>query len=504
MAQPTQPYKRSLAGSVGAGMGSLFGGSGKRFYVLEHKVSSKYHKAGETQEIIVDQIELGRDPKCQVRFDDSFTTVSRRHAAIVKDGDNWKLVQLSKNNSTLLNGRKVQKEWYLQNGDEIQLSVNGPKLGFIVPQGDSGKVGSIALSRRFSLFRQQALRPYKQALTALTVLLVLAIGGLGSWIYVRDVQHGRELARIEKEAITKMDSMSVAHSAQVQDLLAHNETAAREAAAQRQDLERKLHAMEERIAGGGALGVSAGGVDNRAVEVCLPHVYFISVEKLTVSFNGESKDVEYGWSGTGFVLNDKRFITARHVVEPWYFVQQGGQIDENLAFLNKIACNGGNIVAHFKAYSCDGSVFSFTSDQFTCDRSHDETGTYEDGAQGRIARLDNSDWGYIRTSESKGLPFDSSKSESLERGTRLTVLGFPLGIGANSETDINPIYGSGIVACNGLQRGVILTTDTNYEQGNSGGPVFYTTPEGVLSVVGIVSAGAGRATGFVVPISSVR
>ena len=48
---------------------------------------------------------------------------------------------------------------------------------------------------------------------------------------------------------------------------------------------------------------------------------------------------------------------------------------------------------------------------------------------------------------------------------------------------------------------MILTTDTNYEQGNSGGPVFYTDASGNLVVVGIVSAGAGRATGFVVPIS---
>lgn len=87
--------------------------------------------------------------------------VSRRHAAIVRDGENWKLVQLSQTNKTFLNGHPVTTEWYLQNGDEIQLSVNDPKLGFIIPQGAKAKTGSIALSRRLSLFRQQALRPYK-------------------------------------------------------------------------------------------------------------------------------------------------------------------------------------------------------------------------------------------------------------------------------------------------------------------------------------------------------
>lgn len=138
MSQPTQRYKRTLKGSISSGMQSLMG-IGRRFYILEHKVSSKYHKAGENQQIIVDQIELGRASTCQVRFDESFQTVSRRHAAIVKDGDNWKLVQLSQTNSTFLNGHRVQKEWYLQNGDEIQLSVNGPKMGFITLAGKKAR-----------------------------------------------------------------------------------------------------------------------------------------------------------------------------------------------------------------------------------------------------------------------------------------------------------------------------------------------------------------------------
>ena len=178
MAQATQSYRRSLSGSVGAGMKSVFGGGGRTYYMLVHKVSSKYHKAGESQPIIVDEIEIGRDPRCQVRFDDSFTTVSRRHAAIVRDGEQWKLIQLSTTNSTYLNGHHVHKEWYLQNGDEIQLSTNGPKLGFIIPEGDKGKVSSIGLTARLNLFRKQALRPYKTGLIVLASVLLLAIAGL--------------------------------------------------------------------------------------------------------------------------------------------------------------------------------------------------------------------------------------------------------------------------------------------------------------------------------------
>ena len=176
-------YKRTVAGSVGAGVGAIFNGSGRSYYILEHKTSSKYHTAGESQKIIIDQIELGRDASCQVRFDESFETVSRKHAAIVRDGNNWQLIHLSNSNPTLVNGRPIQGSYYLQSGDEIQLSVGGPRLGFIQPQGKQGLTSSIKLTERMNLFRQQALRPYRRAIWALSALLIAAIIGLGGWNY---------------------------------------------------------------------------------------------------------------------------------------------------------------------------------------------------------------------------------------------------------------------------------------------------------------------------------
>lgn len=179
----TQNYKRTLAGSVGAGMGALLGASGRTYYILEHKASSKYHQAGEVQKIIVDQVEMGRDASCQVRFDESFETVSRKHAAIVREGENWKLIHLSHSNPTLVNGNVINGSYYLQTGDEIQLSVGGPRLGFIVPQGKQALTSSIGLTERMNLFRKQALRPYKMALTVMGIVLVLALAGLGTWNY---------------------------------------------------------------------------------------------------------------------------------------------------------------------------------------------------------------------------------------------------------------------------------------------------------------------------------
>ncbi len=201
-------YKRTVAGSVGAGVGAIFNGSGRTYYILEHKTSSKYHSAGESQKIIIDQIEIGRDASCQVRYDESFDTVSRKHAAIVRDGNNWQLVHLSTSNPTLVNGRPIQGTYYLQSGDEIQLSVNGPRLGFIQPQGKQGLTSSIKLTERMNLFRQQALRPYRRAIWALSALLVLAILGFGAWNYKLSLDN-KELRQEMAMYQTKLDSLSV-------------------------------------------------------------------------------------------------------------------------------------------------------------------------------------------------------------------------------------------------------------------------------------------------------
>lgn len=187
-------YKRTLAGSVGAGMGAIFNASGRTYYILEHKTETKYHPVGESQKIIVDQVELGRDSSCQVRFDDACETVSRKHAAIVRDGENWKLIPLSQTNATFVNGQRVEIEYRLNSGDEIQLSSRGPVMGFIVPQGAKSLVKSIGMTERMNLFRKQALRPYKTGLTILSITLLLAVGGLLTYNILQDKKHTAQMA----------------------------------------------------------------------------------------------------------------------------------------------------------------------------------------------------------------------------------------------------------------------------------------------------------------------
>ena len=180
-------------------MAAVFNASGRQYYILEHKTESLYHHAGESQKIIVDQIELGRDSAYQVRFDESFETVSRRHAAIVKEGDGWKIISLSTTNPTFVNGSPIQGEWKLSSGDEIRLSSKGPLMGFIIPQGKQSLVSSIGMTERLNLFRQQALRPYKTAILIMAIVLVLAVGGLIAWNIIQSKQTEKVLQEKQRQ-----------------------------------------------------------------------------------------------------------------------------------------------------------------------------------------------------------------------------------------------------------------------------------------------------------------
>lgn len=541
----TEPYRRSFSGSVGAGMGALMGGAHKQFYVLEHRMSSKYHRAGETQKIIVDQVEMGRDPRCQVRFDDSFTSVSRRHAAIVRDGAGWKLVHLSKVNTTLLNGRPVTDEWYLQNGDEIQLSSNGPRMGFIVPQGDRSMVKNINFTERFSLFRQQALRPYKQMMVWMSVVFLLVIGGFIGWSILNQQQVQRTndmLAGNIASVSARQDSASVEAQRQLASVSNQAQTAAQAAIQASQasqastsqglsqlrnelvDLKSDLKtAREEKAASQPApqpvvseqvaTPVAQATSGMTSYESCFPYIYYIQLDK--VEHTNKKGKVEViniirRWAGTGFLLSDGRFVTSRRIIERWYFQVNGSLMDEDMRPLNKAVCNLEKVVAYFTAYSSTGDALTFTSDQFTCDRSADTytvlrgpLGGLVKGARLRIAPSNGGkDWAYFQTAKKGGLKYDPSKSNTLGRGVSLTILGFPGEVGINSAS--GPVYGSGVTANSGLDRGDIMTTNTSFEIGGSGAPVFALSDGGEYEVVGLISSMGEGQRGIVVPIAAVR
>ncbi len=588
-------YKRTVAGSVGAGMGAIFNGSGRTFYILEHKTSSKYHSAGESQKIIIDQIEIGRDASCQVRYDESFDTVSRKHAAIVRDGNNWQLVHLSTSNPTLVNGRPIQGSYYLQSGDEIQLSVNGPRLGFIQPQGKQGLTSSIRLTERMNLFRQQALRPYRRAIWALSALLLLVIIGFGAWNYKLSLDNTalrKEMAGYQ----IKLDSLATVKQSllQEQEQLNQELAAAPEAKKeeirqrivyvnrqlssvadeanryQRQLAQTKQQAIDKGMSEDDIINITNGQGESSATVAPLGdpdanhnvtgpganvpgevaahdgaynenktahgdasgtirdyynHIYTLKIRRITVERDGRSFDPGISLTdvvcGTGFVLSNGTFVTARQNIQPWIFFKQlGGKWRELMA--NYVSL-GFKVIIEYDAYSTAGTArkLSFNNLDFQVDYSGDvaeETIDIEKDVRVRIkdngidisSREFKSRTVRVWTPRSQcfallpgkggaGIPYDAGASLSSDGGTEVQVAGF------KNNPDIHNLAGyisyfKSNTSRTDTQDGTIVLQDANNNPGYLGSPAFLKESDGTYRVIGLM-VGQLRGEDKLVPIA---
>ncbi len=77
---------------------------------------------------------IGRDPGCEIVFDASSTTVSRKHASIANDGRELTIADNNSFNGTLVNGQRISSPISLHHGDEVQFGLGGPVIRLNSPQ----------------------------------------------------------------------------------------------------------------------------------------------------------------------------------------------------------------------------------------------------------------------------------------------------------------------------------------------------------------------------------
>ncbi len=100
---------------------------------------------GEIQEFVDPIITIGRHPSCHVRFPADLTTISRQHAEIIREGNQFKLVDHSAN-GTFVNGKRVT-ETYLKNGDVLTFAEEGgPKVSFLTQVKEGAEIPEIKVA----------------------------------------------------------------------------------------------------------------------------------------------------------------------------------------------------------------------------------------------------------------------------------------------------------------------------------------------------------------------
>jgi len=494
MANQTTQFKRTVSGTLSSGMRSVFGSEGRRYFIIEHKDESALHHRGEQQKLIVDEVFIGRDPKCQVRIDEQFGTVSREHALILRNGENWKLIHRSQTNQTYVNGQSVNGEITLQNGDEIQLSSNGPRLGFIVPQGEQSLVKSIGLTARLNLFRQQALRPYKTALAVITTALLLAIAGLVAWNIMSGRNYEKKFAKLMKELNEKRDTTIY------QEKLIYRYGGGNHSG--------KLVNLD------GGRGIDAPDINTGAPSGELvafeDAVYFVRMTDITMTYEGETASFPFGAAApcaTGFINSDGYFITARHVIEPWAYFYDLTDLSDPLTQAAIIAYLGGTIDATIVAESKNGDRRTYHYTDFTVSKERDKevevTATDNNEINYKIRKaFSNNDYAYLKTNTKSNLVMNKQLANNLPAGTQLDILGFPYSMGGE-KNNIRPQYTYATSSNSGLYHGQIAVTNFNAENGNSGGPVFCKDGD-KFYVVGVVSSSLGNHGGIIIPVSSIK
>ena len=534
--ETTNNYKRTVAGSIGAGVGAIFNGSGRTYYILEHKTSSRYHQAGESQKIIIDRVELGRDPSCQVRFDAE--TVSRKHAAIVREGQNWQLIHLSQSNPTLVNGRPIQGHYYLQSGDEIQLSMNGPRLGFIVPQGKQALTSSIKLTERMNLFRQQALAPYRRAIWTLATLLLLTIVGFGIWTYVlnQDLQEQKEKALALQEQVDNYDKQiaELEASAEKTPELEKQITELRNRKQQvvtryntiiknNPELEDEVRKLREQVKENNddVIEVSEKSEEETSnvnpdsktdLRDYYPHIYRIIIEDITLERNGLARSAGLSTDdkdcGTGFILSNGTFVTARQNVQPWLYVN--GVAPSGWRYeLAKFVAMGFEVKMKFAAYSTKGpsQKIEISSRDFDLPSAGDVIEatvpisksdwqylqnlgfevTKEDlkrvGTNIKISASRGRSYALYRGTGRSGIPANNGAAQSLPGGKDIEICGY-------ISNDVHNLAGAAeyhkaSTSSTDTKNGTIRIQNAPSYAGHLGAPAFIKEEDGSYSIIGV-------------------
>ena len=248
-------------------------------------------------------------------------------------------------------------------------------------------------------------------------------------------------------------------------------------------------------------GIAASDADRFASSVY--HIQTDSIYLQSRSGNGYETlaALQTAYVGTGFLTEDGRFVTARHVAEPWMnpvdtLLVEWSTLVENTN--RKARSDSLRLVSHLTAMNTEGAVLHFRTDTARLDRSRDRlynAGTRQEPRWKRsivgVFRdfdCELGDWTCFRTG-SKGKVVTASPRQlaGLRRGQPLLFIGCKADI-RQERLSLNPTRGELKQPPQWQDRAhaTCLYHDSSFDNGDSGGPVL-SRIHGRILAVGIIS-----------------
>ncbi|HZI18095.1 MAG TPA: trypsin-like peptidase domain-containing protein [Pyrinomonadaceae bacterium] len=333
--------------------------------VLKHRTGSKANQVEEFPLAHVKELILGRDPSSTVKYDpDRDDLVGRQHARIAQDPNDptqFTVTDLNSRNGTFLNGQRVTGTQRVNPGDVITLGPNGPEFVFEVeprpsnatkptrvintgsmaptvqgapstrvapsaggpsaptpftppaPQPAQQGVGKATVERivahNVAEAKKSQGRTYMMAGAAALVVLLIAVAGLGGFLYWRSTQD-KVAANAEISNLKQgLDAAKAAEPMKANDVVKNYG-----AAVVKIDVEWKLVSSQ----GNGLVYhqyLPIGGQPR----ACYVRISENKIEPyLTYDGNQYSVAIGGAHSGTGFAVSSDGFIlTNRHVAAAW-------------------------------------------------------------------------------------------------------------------------------------------------------------------------------------------
>ena len=422
-------------------------------------------RAGQVEAFRKGYIGLGRHPLSDVRFDaERDLDVSSRHAAIVRKTDGFVLQDLGSRNGTFVNGKQINGDTALKDGDVIGFGANGPALEFhvIEAEGESPSMAAAeGLADRMSspreVVRATPMAPRQSTgvriaaevarqtaqlrrTTKVLIVLLLVVGTGFTWMQLDGRRRANELKTLQARADSLMiESRDLATRFRtelqgVRDALkaSQDETAhlRRELAASAGDassmarLRTELDDAERRQR---ALAGAVGGVDYRAIS----HQNQDAVAIVLVEYSDGDR-----FSGTAFAVDSNgTMVTNKHIL----IGEDGTKTPRRL-----------------------GVIFSGSTQFWRAEM---------------IGVSPEVDVGVFRVSIKGGTPRVhglARSREGIERGDPVAILGYPLGFDLPMENRGGDPIAEPTLTVGTVSKALtaVVQVDAYGAPGSSGSPVF--------------------------------